>query len=463
MYKSFFYVCFLLPILLAITGCNDSNDDNVHAESSVTIGLIFPLSAPKGKPRHHAALLAAKHLAEAGYPIRTVVEDSKLDKFLGVEAARKLVENGGAKVLIGASDSGITMEIADWVSIPKRIPQISYASTSQAITGLKDEGFLFRTAPSDKLQGAVLAYLAKEEKGYDKVAIIYRQGSYGENLSSIFQEEFEKRCDENGCGTVTSIQSHVAEPPKDFDPTENFNYIKNILDNIFDDGIPQAIVAISRDEESNLYIKQALAREEFKEVKFIFVDANKGTDIFDKGVSKTALNDMCGTLPSPPDYTTSQNDPRLIFEKEYEAKFGPIGSLTYLHHSYDAVIVAGLAAYSATKKKNGAAITPIDIRNQLEEIASTTETESPTEAKIGTGPDNIRKALELLDKGESINYEGASGNVDFDENGDVIAPFEIWCYNNGETLTDKICEVTDIETTPKLVVCKEPTPKPSQQ
>ena len=136
MYQSFLYICLLLSFFLAISGCNDSNDD-VHAESSVTMGLIFPLSETTGKPRHHAALLAAQHLAEAGYPIQTVVADSKLDRFLGVEAARRLVENGGAQILIGASDSDVTIEIAEWVSIPNQIPQISYASTSPAITELK--------------------------------------------------------------------------------------------------------------------------------------------------------------------------------------------------------------------------------------------------------------------------------------------------------------------------------------
>ena len=97
MYKSFFHVCLLLPFCLAISACNDSDDD-VHAESSVTIGLIFPLSAPEGKPRHHAALLAVQHLTEAGFPIRTVVGDSKFDKYTGVEVANKLI-NDGAKIL----------------------------------------------------------------------------------------------------------------------------------------------------------------------------------------------------------------------------------------------------------------------------------------------------------------------------------------------------------------------------
>ncbi|RKZ89159.1 MAG: hypothetical protein DRR19_11815 [Candidatus Parabeggiatoa sp. nov. 1] len=449
-----FYVCLLLSVFLAISGCDDS-DDNAHAEL-VTIGLIFPLSAPKGKPRHQAALLAARHLAEAGYPIRTVVEDSQLDKFLGVDAARNLVENGKAKVLIGASDSGITMEIADWVSIPNQIPQISYASTSPEMTELKDDDFLFRTVPSDKLQGAVLAYLAKEVKGYEKVAVIYRQGSYGDHHSFEFQNEFQSRG-----GTVTSIQAHVADPPTDFDIEADFTHI---LDNIRDVGIPQAIVAISRDEESNVYIKQALARKEFKEVEFIFVDANKNTNIF-KDVSNTALEGMCGTFPSPPDYKLPpEEDSRLMFENSYNNVFpkdkqqeqGDLETYTFLHHSYDAVIVAGLAAYAATQEK-GQAITSIDIRDQLRNVAATQEG-----TKIGPGIDNLRTALEHLKNREPINYEGASGSVDFDNNGDVIAPIEIWCYNNGQTQTSNICEVMDIGTEPKQVVCKEPTQKPSQ-
>jgi len=125
--------------------------------------------------------------------------------------------------------------------------------------------------------------------------------------------------------------------------------------------------------------------------------------------------------------------------------------------------VAGLAAYSATKKNNGKAITPIDIREQLDVVAN------PLGEKVGPGVDNIKYALEdFLAQDKAINYEGASGNVDFDEkgdvvyynkkNGDVIVPFEIWCYNNGKIETDKICEVA---TTTKQVVCKEPTPKPS--
>ena len=39
------------------------------------------------------------------------------------------------------------------------------------------------------------------------------------------------------------------------------------------------------------------------------------------------------------------------------------------------------------------------------------------------------------DEGKAINYEGAAGSVDFDKNGDVVTPIEVWKYKNGKIVT----------------------------
>ena len=39
---------------------------------------------------------------------------------------------------------------------------------------------------------------------------------------------------------------------------------------------------------------------------------------------------------------------------------------------------------------------------------------------------NPCQAMELIRKGEEINYQGASGNVDIDEYGDVLSSFDVW-------------------------------------
>ncbi len=87
--------------------------------------------------------------------------------------------------------------------------------------------------------------------------------------------------------------------------------------------------------------------------------------------------------------------------------------------------VIGLAAYAA--KEKGLPLTAKNIRDFLRVVAN-----PPGEF---IQPGEFKKAFELLKQGKGINYEGASGSVDFDENGDVLAPIEVWKYSNGKIVT----------------------------
>jgi len=66
---------------------------------------------------------------------------------------------------------------------------------------------------------------------------------------------------------------------------------------------------------------------------------------------------------------------------------------------------------------------------------------------VTAGPEGLKRGMKMLDSGFTINYQGASGNVDFDENGDVIAPVEIWCYEGGQIVTKNSVIVPSIPLT----------------
>jgi branched-chain amino acid transport system substrate-binding protein len=53
---------------------------------------------------------------------------------------------------------------------------------------------------------------------------------------------------------------------------------------------------------------------------------------------------------------------------------------------------------------------------------------NPPGDTVTVGVEGIKKALELIKAGKAVNYEGAAGSVDFDKNGDVVTPIEIWKY-----------------------------------
>ena len=70
------------------------------------------------------------------------------------------------------------------------------------------------------------------------------------------------------------------------------------------------------------------------------------------------------------------------------------------------------------------------MRNELRSVAN-----PPGEI---VGPADIAKALELVRDGKDVDYVGASGNVDFDENGNVVSWMRVWTVKDNTILDTEI-------------------------
>ena len=84
--------------------------------------------------------------------------------------------------------------------------------------------------------------------------------------------------------------------------------------------------------------------------------------------------------------------------------------------------IIGLAAYAA--KLKGLPLTAANIRDELRNVAN-----PPGEV---IKPGEFQKGFDLLKAGKKINYEGAAGSVDFDQNGDVGAQYGKWTVKAGK-------------------------------
>jgi len=140
-----------------------------------------------GEVHRKAAALAVDHVNLAGdvlgiAPMTIVARDTQTTPLVGVDAARALVDIDKVVAIVGALASGVTIPVAESVTVPNGILQISAASTSPAITGLDDNDFLFRTTVSDAAQGVVLGRLARE-LGYSSASALYINNAYGEGLA----------------------------------------------------------------------------------------------------------------------------------------------------------------------------------------------------------------------------------------------------------------------------------------
>jgi len=383
---------------LLLAGCRPSGKEQVK------IGALVPLTGSLsefGEGFRKAGDLAAKQFNEVGFPLVLKYGDTETSAIPGMEAARTFVNVERVVALIGAAASGVTLPIAESVSIPNRIPQISNASTSPLLGVLpsdKGKDFLFRTCPSDSLQGIILGKLAADE-GYKKAAVFWVNNAYGQGLMQRFKESFEYRG-----GKVVSSVPHDEKPS----PT----YVSE-LKLLMETG-PDVMLALGYPGQATIYLKEFFEAGYNKTTKLLFCDGSKSIKI-PKALGAEYLAGSLGTAPG-----TKKGESLDKFKADYKAEYGELPPLPFMSNFYDAVVVASLAACACKAKEK--AITPINVRDMLRVIAN------PPGETVTAGAEGFKKAMELLKEGKDINYEGAAGSVDFDKNGDVVTSIEIWKY-----------------------------------
>ena len=400
-FKGTYQVVLVLALVLALVtgGCAAQPGEGV---APLKIGQLNSFTGDLsdfGGAHRNASSLAADHVNLAGGVLGGVVtilaRDTATSPVQGVDSARALVEIGKVVAIVGALASGVTIPVAESVTVPNRILQISAASTSPALTVLADNDFLFRTTVSDAAQGVVLARLALE-LGYTSASALYINNAYGQGLAEQFGDTFEAEG-----GTVLELVPHEGVQP---------TYASELAKAT--EGNPDVLVCISYPQSAEVYLREALEGGYID--TFLFVDGSKSPDM-NEAVGVAKLEGTYGTAPGAP-----VTDARLIFDAAYEASFAAVPPLPFMAETYDAVVLIALAAAKAGTTTDSAAI-----RDALRDVAN------PPGEVVGPGVDSIKRALELIKQGKDINYEGAGGSQDFDENGDVISTIEIWKIEGG--------------------------------
>jgi ABC-type branched-subunit amino acid transport system substrate-binding protein len=166
-------------------------------DGTLVIGTLLPQSgdlAFLGPPEFAGVKLAVDEMNKAGGVNGKNVKEVKADSGDGTpniapSETDKLL-NAGADVIIGAASSSVSLSVIDRIT-GDGVVQISPANTSTAFDTYADGGLYFRTAPSDVLQGSVMASTVMGD-GYDNVAILARQEAYGEALAKNVRKFFEE-------------------------------------------------------------------------------------------------------------------------------------------------------------------------------------------------------------------------------------------------------------------------------
>ncbi|MFO6453201.1 MULTISPECIES: ABC transporter substrate-binding protein [unclassified Aeromicrobium] len=372
-------------VLAACGGGDESSDDNdkdvAKGDGEFVVGSLLPQTgslAFLGPPEFAGVDLAVQEINEAGGVLgkdaRHVKGDSgDTDSGIAPAEADKLIK-AKADVIVGAASSGVSMTVIDKI-LGAGVVQYSPANTSTDF----DEGkyaepdLYFRTAPSDVLQGAVMANLLVED-GRQNVAILARQDSYGETLAEQVKSGLE------AAGSKVAVTSFYGEKAPSYDAQ---------VDDVAA-AKPDAVVLIAFDETKKIIPQLVGKGVGPQDVATYFVDGN----VADYSAESFApdLKGVKGTVPGAE--ATGEFRERLL------AVDPKLKDYSYAAESYDAVITSALAAIAAGNDSGEA------IASELVEVT-----------KGGEKCTTFKQCADLLADDKDIDYDGVSGPIEMSDTG----------------------------------------------
>jgi branched-chain amino acid transport system substrate-binding protein len=385
-------------------GGGEGGSSNGGSAGALKIGYILPQTGDLakeglGKPQIAAVKYAVKVINDAGgvngkkIPTPPGADETSDASKATVNVGNLLNDNVDA--IIGAAASSMTLAIIDKV-VQSNVVECSGSNTTPTLTGYKDNGLYFRTAPSDALQGPVLGNLVVHS-GYKKIVVAARADDYGRGLQKA---------------AVAAIKAAggdvLATPTYDTEAT-NYDALVSGIRN----AKPDAVVLISFGEAAQILKGLIEAGLGPNKIGIFGADGERSEDLpkqVDPG-NPNVLDGMMGTAPASAANQT--------FLKDLKAFDTSLNTEQYAPQVFDCAVTVALAAEEAKSTD------PSKIKEHVIDVT-----------KGGTTCASFADCKKLLDKGTDINYDGVSGPLDFDEHGEpASASIEVWQFKSGKLVT----------------------------
>lgn len=347
----------------------------LFAVEPIVIGVFEPMTGPYaagGQLTMEGINLAAEQVTEVlGRPIELVLVDNKSEKVEASNAVSRLIQFNKASVIIGSYGSAVAIPGSE-VANAAGVPMIGCSPTNPLVTLGKP--YAFRVCFIDPFQGSVMAKFAVNELGAKTAVIIQDIASdYSVGLSHYFQNSFKALTGDN-----KSISGVISYQTGDQDFTAQLAYAQGKNpDVIF---IPAASYG-----EAALIIKQA--RELGIESQFLGGDTWEVPEFLQVGGAAVEGSYFSTHF----DVSVAPTPKAAEFIEAFKAKYG-VEPSAFSALGYDAFMLAVDAI-----KRAGSAV-PEDIKNALS---------------------------------ETVAFEGVTGYITIDENGDAIKDAIVRKVENG--------------------------------
>jgi ABC-type branched-subunit amino acid transport system substrate-binding protein len=391
------------------SGCNGGDDEG----EPIKIAILAPTSGALREVGNSFVRVAAAAVDEindqggvAGHPLRLVVKNTATDPDTAAMVMREAIEVDGVVAVVGpASSDAVTTALA--VALELETPMISPSSTAPSLSTANDGGYMFRNVPDDSIQGIVQAWflaLSSDGPQVSSAAIIHERGSYGEELAGTFEAKFEAAC--GNC---------------DVPETHKIQFDRNLANNAAADPViaaldaltpaPSVVVLVALEQDGLKIVRQWDANSSLTGLQFFMTDGARSLGFL--GGIPDSIAGMRGTAPTIPLEGPAFGILRTAYEKRNADK---IEDQVFAPNVWDAFHLIGAAL--AKQKADGEGFGGPGLRDAITDVSR--------------GPGQIFHAgqwgdlMAAIGSGSDVDYDGAAGPNNFDDNGQAISPYEVW-------------------------------------
>jgi ABC-type branched-subunit amino acid transport system substrate-binding protein len=399
--------CVSVGALTLLSACGSSTSSSSSSAASipsgpVTIAATFDqtgIDAEFGLGVGQGAQVAAKEINDnggiLGHQVNLVTADSASDPADTVPAVQKLITIDKPVADVGPEQAQLqaAKSLFDRAKIP------FFASGGDISLDKANDPLLWRSVPSDSSLGAGIIKYALS-KGYKKAVLLFQNEQDLQALRSFVQAAWTK----SGGSVVADIQP---VPGQSSYRSEAQNLINAHPDVVFTQMVPDVAATFFQNlKELNNGTLPA---------PFVGTDVTHG-DQWIKAIGASTAEQFL-TSVDVGTFTSSASDHFLsLYKAMYPARTQPTDNSGY---TYDAVIALALAMTEAHSTASA------DIVAALPKVCN----------PPGTTVDTYAQGVAAIKAGTKINYEGATGPIDFDSHHGVFGPFNaLQLQSDGVTL-----------------------------
>jgi branched-chain amino acid transport system substrate-binding protein len=333
-----------------------------------------------------------------GKPVSQVGADEGTNQPSLVSQSTNTLLQDNVDAIIGAAATGDTLAVINKIT-GAHVVECSPSNTGAVLTTYPDHGYYFRTAPPDGLQSKALGNLIVSQ-GHSNVELVGQATDYGKGFLNGLRTALT--------GAGATVAGEVTYDPNATTFTAEASKIKADQ--------PDAVVIIGYEETASVIKSMIQAGIGPKNMPIYVADGAQSSTLWKSVDPKNpaVLEGVGGTAPS-----ASPGNGTKSFPEAFKAAYPNVDAI-YSAQAYDCTVIIALAADEAHSNA------PTDFVKHMNDVTEN-----------GTACTSYSQCANLLKQGKNINYNGASGPLDFTSVGEPsVGTYDVWKFNNkGEVTT----------------------------